>query len=93
MMTDTQPMQADGAGTKASPPDDNGELASRRGSDQKGESQGGAYPNPHTGKNGSPEGPDTFMGHGGQTDIDYHGSGQLGDEKTGDNPNAPTRGE
>ncbi|MFD1786638.1 hypothetical protein ACFSC3_03535 [Sphingomonas floccifaciens] len=92
-MTDTQPMQADGAGTEANAPDDNGELASRRGADQKGESQGGAYSNPHSGKNGSPDGPDKFMGHGGQTDIDYHGSGQLGEEKTGDNPNAPTRGE
>jgi hypothetical protein len=45
-----------------------------------GESQGGAYPNPHRGK--EPEGgPDTFLGHGGQTDIDYEGP---------DNPNATT---
>lgn len=89
----SEKMQADGAGTHADAPDGNGELASRRGEDQKGESAGGAYPNPHTGKDGSPEGPDTFMGHGGQTEIDYHGSGQLGEERTGANPNAPTRGE
>jgi hypothetical protein len=42
-----------------------------------GESSGGAYPNPHTGK--TPEG-GGFMGHGGQTEIAYHGSGQAGDD-------------
>ena len=42
-----------------------------------GESAGGAYPNPHTGKEPSGGG---FMGHGGQTDIAYHGSGQGGDD-------------
>jgi hypothetical protein len=45
-----------------------------------GESQGGAYPNPHTGKD--PEGGfDTFLGHGGQSGIAYPGP---------DNPNATT---
>jgi hypothetical protein len=45
-----------------------------------GESQGGAYPNPHSGK--EPKGgPDTFLGHGGQTDNGYEGP---------DNPNATT---
>lgn len=41
------------------------------------ESQGGAYPNPHTGKEdaGKSEG---F--HGGQSKTAYHGSGQLGEE-------------
>lgn len=48
-----------------------------------GESQGGAYPNPHSGKH-STGGPDTFLGHGGQTDNDYEG---------GDNPNATTEDE
>ena len=39
-----------------------------------GESQGGAYPNPHRGK--KPEGgPDSFLGHGGQSKINYHGGG------------------
>jgi hypothetical protein len=43
-----------------------------------GESQGGAYPNPHRGT--SPAGgPDSFLGHGGQSDMDYEGP---------DNPNA-----
>ncbi len=45
-----------------------------------GDSGGGAYPNPHTGnKGGEGEG---FMGHGGQTHMDYEG---------GPNPNAPTQ--
>ncbi len=50
-----------------------------------GESAGGAYPNPHTGK--KPEG-GGFMGHGGQTGIDYSGTG-AGDDAVG-NENAVT---
>lgn len=49
-----------------------------------GESQGGAYPNPHDGKHGdkgSGGGLEGFLGHGGQSDNEYEG---------GDNPNAPT---
>ena len=51
-----------------------------------GDSGGGAYPNPHTGKEGGRGG---FMDHGGQTGMEYHGSGQLGGDKTGENANAP----
>lgn len=51
-----------------------------------GDSGGGAYPNPHTGK--KPEN-DGFMGHGGQTDMPYHGGGQLGAEAVEGNENAP----
>ena len=43
-----------------------------------GESGGGAYPNPHDGKASSAPG---FMGHGGQSEIAYHGA---------ENPNATT---
>lgn len=50
-----------------------------------GESGGGAYPNPHTGKEGK-GGPS----HGGQTDITYHGGGQP-DGSGG--PNAATSGD
>ena len=53
-----------------------------------GDSGGGAYPNPHTGKKGGDTG---FMGHGGQSDMAYHGEGQLGEEATGENPNSPSR--
>lgn len=51
-----------------------------------GDSGGGAYPNPHTGKKPENGG---FMGHGGQTEMPYHGGGQLGDEATDGNENAP----
>jgi hypothetical protein len=51
-----------------------------------GESGGGAYPNPHSGKEGAKDG---FTGSGGQTEMPYHGQGQLGEDETGDNPNAP----
>jgi hypothetical protein len=55
-----------------------------------GQAGGGAYPNPHTGKSdqggGGTEG---FMGHGGQTEMPYHGGGQLGEQEVGGNENAP----
>ena len=51
-----------------------------------GESGGGAYPNPHAGKKPDQGG---YMGHGGQSDMAYHGKGRLGDKKVGGNANAP----
>ncbi|HWH17370.1 MAG TPA: hypothetical protein VNT77_03400 [Allosphingosinicella sp.] len=51
-----------------------------------GDSGGGAYPNPHSGK--KPEN-DGFMGHGGQTEMPYHGGGQLGEAVIEGNQNAP----
>ena len=83
------PMQADGGGTHMTMPDENGELASRR--SRMGESDGGPYPNPHTGKEGSKHGPDSFNGHGGQSEQGYYGGQQLGDKVLGDQPNAPSR--
>jgi hypothetical protein len=55
-----------------------------------GESGGGAYPNPHSGK--KPEN-DGFMGHGGQTEQPYYGSDQLGDRNlgSGENVNSATK--
>lgn len=53
-----------------------------------GDSGGGAYPNPHTGKDGRRGG---FMDHGGQSEMPYHGSGRLGEDVVGDNANAPAR--
>lgn len=75
-MSDKQPMQADGAGTPRGARESDREPPKR-----DGESQGGAYPNPHTGKEG---------GHfeGGQSVQGYHGTGQLGDKKVGEQPNA-----
>lgn len=78
-MTDKQPMQADGAGAKPKGSDDHGQAPGEKRGD--GESQGGAYPNPHTGK-------ESGKFDGGQSGRAYHGTGQLGDEKTGEQPNA-----
>lgn len=67
-MTDKQPNQADGGGNDLAADSDT--LAK----DGPGESGGGAYPNPHTGKK-----PGGFSG--GQTEKPYSGP---------DNPNATT---
>lgn len=51
-----------------------------------GESAGGSYPAPRRRRKGASK-------HGGQSEIAYHGSGQLGDQDAGpDNPNAPAKG-
>ena len=83
-----QPMQADGGGRNKGADDGIGD-AGTHGKDGAGESDGGAYPNPHTGKKSKGGG---FMGHGGQTDMAYHGTGQLGDDpvEDQDNTNAPS---
>lgn len=52
-----------------------------------GESGGGAYPNPHSDKEPTQGG---YMGHGGQTDIEYDGPQGPGDEPGEHNPNATT---
>ena len=57
------------------------------GREDGGDSGGGAYPNPHTGKDPSNGG---FMGHGGQTEMPYHGGQQLGEQDVGGNVNAAT---
>lgn len=48
-----------------------------------GQSNGGAYPNPHSGKGGG-QGGDTSDTTGGQTGQGYHGGGQLGDQNHSD---------
>jgi len=76
-----------GSGTEMTKPDENGELASRRdegGLPNTGESGGGAYPNPHTGK-------DKGSFHGGQSEPGYFGKGQLGDKDVGETHNAPNK--
>ena len=65
------------------------QQASFNGATGAGQSGGGAYPNPHTGKEGGKN--EGWMGHGGQTEMPYHGSGQLGEEKTGENANSPAQ--
>jgi hypothetical protein len=87
-------VQASGNGTTKGAPDgvsaspSGSERANIQGRSAGGESGGGAYPNPKSGKAGTNSG---FMGHGGQTDIGYHGGEQAGDNG-GTTPNATTRG-
>ena len=64
------------------------ERAEFQGRSGGGDSGGGAYPNPHTGKSADKGG---FMGHGGQTEMAYHGTGQLGEQETGGNANSPAQ--
>ena len=66
-------------------PEDAEKLSGRTGG---GDSGGGAYPNPHS---GTDPGNGGFMGHGGQTEMPYHGKGQLGEEAVEENENAPAR--
>jgi hypothetical protein len=85
-MADTQPTQA--MGDRKFAPDSDSNPQNRS---EGGESNGGAYPNPHTGKEGAGE-RSGFMGHGGQTEIAYSGTGQGGhdDDKDVGNDNAVT---
>ena len=55
-----------------------------------GDSGGGAYPNPHTGKEGE-DGNEGWMGHGGESDQAYYGHGRLGGKEVGGNANAPSK--
>ena len=84
-MSEVKTPVSSGGGNKGGPDGvsgapDGGDVGGRS---SGGESGGGGYGNPHTGKEPSGNG---FMGHGGQTEIDYHGGGQAG--AGGDAPNA-----
>ncbi len=68
---------------------DQAKVERQTGTKGAGQSGGGPYPNPHTGKEGA--GSDGFMGHGGQTEMEYHGTGQLGEDKVGENATSPTQ--
>ena len=84
-MSDKQPMQAMGDGKNAGAPDGVNDPHGKAGS----ESEGGAYPNPQTGKKSDESG---FFGHGGQAEIAYSGTGQGGhdDDPEVGNRNAVT---
>jgi hypothetical protein len=82
------PTPVSGGGANKGNPDGVNESHARGGA---GESGGGSYDNPHTGKDGNSDF-GGFMGHGGQTDIAYHGSGQAGGNGA-HTPNAATEGE
>jgi len=83
-VSDKKTMPADGGGRDKGA-DDGVNNPGRDGSD----SSGGAYENPHTGKDGEGEF-GGFFGHGGQSEIAYHGGGQLGDMGEG-TANATTK--
>ena len=55
------------------------------------ESSGGAYPNPHTGKDGKGGAGGGFMGHGGQSGFDYSGTGDKDTDDEVGNANAVTK--
>ena len=85
-MTDKQPMQAMDDHRDTAAPKANDGIEWPSGKDAGGESNGGAYPNPHSGKEGK-----SSPSHGGQTDITYHGGGQP--DGDGEAPNAATQRE
>ena len=78
-MADTHPNQAMGTGGAGQPDGVDDAPGKSGGVDAPGggESSGSAYPNPQTGKKQTNGG---FMGHGGQTEIAYSGTGQGGED-------------
>lgn len=81
-MANKQPMQADGGGKNKGAPDGVG-TTDHHGKTES-ESQGGAYPRPKGDADAHPEG---LLGHGGQSKMGYHGTGQLGEQKVGGKKN------
>ena len=85
-MTDKTRVPVSGGGPGKGKPDgvsgspETGEAGAIHGRQGGGESGGGAYPNPHSGKGASGS---ALSDHGGQSEIAYYG---------GDNPNATTTG-
>ncbi len=87
-MSDTKPMPASGDARRKGAPDGvsgtpgggraagTGDAGNVHGRSEGGESGGANYPNPQTGKDGSSG--ESASGHGGQTEMDYYGSGQRG---------------
>ena len=82
---DTAVSQGEGGDLARGDPETRAEFQGRSGG---GDSGGGAYPNPHTGKKPGNGG---FMGHGGQTEMPYYGAGQLGEKAVDGNANSPAR--
>jgi hypothetical protein len=73
--------------SKAQQRSDQAEAERKTGARGAGQSGGGAYPNPHDGEDDKAI--DTAQEHGGQSEMEYHGTGRLGDKKVGGNANAP----
>ncbi|HEV2595997.1 MAG TPA: hypothetical protein VGU01_12420 [Sphingomicrobium sp.] len=84
MAGEKEPMDADGNGGvgRAIAGEKDPASAGRPDMEENlGQSGGGAYPNPHQGR-------DKGAFHGGQSDPAYFGDGQLGSKKVGENDNA-----
>jgi hypothetical protein len=84
MTDDKEPMQADGSdGARREVAEEKNPPSAGRPdmNDNLGQSAGGAYPNPHTGK-------DEGGFHGGQSEAGYFGDGQLGEKEVGESHNA-----
>jgi len=81
---ETQAMPHDGKKGAPDGVNTQAEYGATGGSDDGAPHPGGHKPNPDA---------DGFMGHGGQSTMGYHGSGQLGEKKTkpGGNGNAGSR--
>ena len=88
-MTDKQPMQATDRDPAAKPAHNDGvEQPSGK---SAGESDGGAYPNPHTGKASKDDVGGGFLGHGGQSGMAYSGTGDGDTDDDVGNANAVTK--
>lgn len=87
-MSDKQPNQAMPSKASKGASDGVSDAATNRSSG--GESGGGGYDNPFTGEKPENQG---FMGHGGQSEIAYSGTGQGGtdDDPEVGNVNAVTK--
>lgn len=79
------PMPASGKGSPKLRSDGVSDVTSH-GRQAGGESGGGGYENPHTGKEERGEGGGF---EGGQSVRDYHGSGMVGDEEVESRPSVP----
>lgn len=73
VMNDKEPTPVSGGDGRQGTPDGVNQSDARTAG---GESGGGGYDNPHTGKDGDSDA-SGFLGHGGQTEIGYHGGGQA----------------
>jgi hypothetical protein len=82
------PLQASGEGRPKVK--DDGVGTTKTHGRTESESQGGAYPNPHRGKE---EAGKSGGFHGGQSGTAYHGTGQLGEDDVEgqENPNSATK--
>lgn len=92
MADEKEPMEADGTGGagRAAANDDDPPAAGRPDMlGNRGQSGGGAYPNPHDDPaNADPE--TGFMGHGGQSDMQYYGGGEPVTDSAAVDENAVT---